>query len=205
MQASAGRSRPRGRPPTWPSRPAGGQRAEAALRGRGEPRPRSAAFRPRVGGRGPADGTSRCSRWPAVDERRPRRHGPSETPATCAEALDGLDATGPSAATPAESLDFVDQSARLPLVIGFVLLLTLLMMGVTFRSVPLALISTVLNLASVGVAFGLMTLVFQHGWASDAARLHQPGLRRRLAAAVRAGGPGRAVDGLPRVRAQPDP
>lgn len=66
---------------------------------------------------------------------------------------------------PAESLDFVErQQQRLPLIIGFVLLLTLVIMAATFRSLPVALVSTVLNLGSVGVAFGLMTLVFQHGW-----------------------------------------
>ncbi|WP_182526251.1 MMPL family transporter [Nocardioides dongkuii] len=65
----------------------------------------------------------------------------------------------------AESLDFVErQRERLPLVVGFVLLLTLLIMAATFRSLPVALLSTVLNLGSVGVAFGLITLVFQHGW-----------------------------------------
>ena len=65
----------------------------------------------------------------------------------------------------AESLDFADrQRQRLPLIIGFVLLLTGLMMAFAFRSVPIALVSTVLNLASVGVSFGLLTLVFQHGW-----------------------------------------
>ena len=37
-------------------------------------------------------------------------------------------------------------TGRLPLVIGFVLLLTMLIMALTFRSVPLAIISTVLNL-----------------------------------------------------------
>ena len=74
-----------------------------------------------------------------------------------AEAVVGGDA--------AESLDFVDRlQERLPLVIAFVLLLTLLIMASTFRSLPIALVSTVLNLGSVGVAFGLMTLVFQHGW-----------------------------------------
>ena len=39
--------------------------------------------------------------------------------------------------------------------------------GVAFRSVPIALVSTVLNLASVGAAFGVMTLVFQHGWGEE--------------------------------------
>ena len=94
-------------------------------------------------------------------------------------ALDGLSggrveyAVGGSSA---ESLDFVDrEQSRLPLVIGFVLLLTLLIMGVTFRSVPIALISAVLNLASVGVSFGLMTLVFQHGWFESALDFSSPG------------------------------
>jgi RND superfamily putative drug exporter len=66
----------------------------------------------------------------------------------------------------AESADYTNQANdALPLVIGFVLLLTLLMMGYTFRSVPIALITTVLNLASVAAAFGLLSLVFQHSWA----------------------------------------
>ena len=76
----------------------------------------------------------------------------------------------------AESLDFVErEQSRLPLVVGFVLLLTLLIMGITFRSVPIALVSAVLNLASVGVSFGLMTLVFQHGWFESALDFSSPG------------------------------
>jgi RND superfamily putative drug exporter len=76
----------------------------------------------------------------------------------------------------AESLDFVDrEQSRLPFVIGFVLLLTLLVMGMTFRSAPIALISAVLNLASVAVSFGLMTLVFQHGWFEGALDFTSPG------------------------------
>jgi RND superfamily putative drug exporter len=76
----------------------------------------------------------------------------------------------------AENYDFAQrEQSRLPLVIGFVLLLTLLVMGVTFRSAPIALISAVLNLASVGVSFGLMTLVFQHGWFESALDFSSPG------------------------------
>ena len=58
------------------------------------------------------------------------------------------------------------QRDKLPYVIGFVLLLTLIMMGMAFRSVPIALVTTVLNLASVGAAFGVLTLIFQHSWAN---------------------------------------
>ena len=76
----------------------------------------------------------------------------------------------------AESLDYVHrQHDRLPIVIGVVLLLTLLMMGLAFRSVPIALVSTVLNLASVGVAFGILTIVFQHGWGAGPLHFTSPG------------------------------
>ena len=90
--------------------------------------------------------------------------------------LDGLDVAYAVGGGAAESLDFVDrQQERLPLVIGFVLLLTLLIMGATFRSVPIAIVSAVLNLASVGVAFGMMALVFQHGWFESALGFTSPG------------------------------
>lgn len=64
---------------------------------------------------------------------------------------------------------------RLPLVVGFVVLLTLIVMGVSFRSVPVALVSALLNLASVGVALGVITLVFQHGWLSGWLGFTSPG------------------------------
>ena len=92
-----------------------------------------------------------------------------------------------------------------PIVIGVVLLLTLLMMGFAFRSVPIALVSTALNLASVGVAFGILTLVFQHGWGAGALDFTSPGFVIDwipLFVMVVLVGP---VDGLPRVRDQPDP
>ena len=56
---------------------------------------------------------------------------------------------------------------RLPWVVGFVLALTLVMMLVMFRSTVLALLTSVLNLLSVGAAFGVMTLVFQNSWAES--------------------------------------
>jgi RND superfamily putative drug exporter len=91
-------------------------------------------------------------------------------------ALDDLGAEYAVGGGAAESLDFVNQqNDSLPLVIGVVLLLTLLMMAFAFRSVPIAVISTVLNLASVGVAFGILTLVFQHGWGAGALDFSSPG------------------------------
>lgn len=76
----------------------------------------------------------------------------------------------------ASNLDFDRHLATwMPVVIGFVLLLTLVMMGVAFRSLPLALVSTALNLVSVGAAFGVLTLVFQHGWLEGLLGFTSPG------------------------------
>ena len=91
-------------------------------------------------------------------------------------ALAGLDVEHAVGGDAAESLDFVDrQHQRMPLVIGFVLLLTLLMMAASFRSLPIAVLSTVLNLLSVGVAFGILTLVFQDGWLAGPLGFSSPG------------------------------
>ncbi|WP_419707322.1 MMPL family transporter [Promicromonospora sp. NFX87] len=59
------------------------------------------------------------------------------------------------------------QAERLPWVIGFVSLTTLVIMFVVFRSVPLALLGVVLNLAAVLVSWGVLTLVFQGTWAES--------------------------------------
>lgn len=76
----------------------------------------------------------------------------------------------------ASSLDAQERMAdRLPLVIAFVLVLTFLMMVFAFRSIPIAAVSTVLNLASVAVAFGLMTIVFQHGVGESLLDFDSPG------------------------------
>jgi RND superfamily putative drug exporter len=66
----------------------------------------------------------------------------------------------------APSVDFSRLlSDRLPLVIGFVLGLTFLLVLWTFRSVVVAATAIGLNLLSVGAAYGLLVLVFQHTWA----------------------------------------
>ena len=91
-------------------------------------------------------------------------------------ALDDLDAEYAVGGDAAEARDFVERLRTwLPIVVGFVLLVTMLMMAIAFRSIPLALVSCVLNLASVGVAFGLLTLVFQHGFAEGLLDFSSPG------------------------------
>ena len=54
---------------------------------------------------------------------------------------------------------------KLPLVMGFVLVLTFLVMAFTFRSVIVAVTSIGLNLLSAGASYGLVVLIFQGTWA----------------------------------------
>ena len=51
-----------------------------------------------------------------------------------------------------------------PLVFGFVLLFAFLVMLLSFRSIAIALKSIVLNLLSVGAAYGVLVATFQWGW-----------------------------------------
>ncbi len=68
----------------------------------------------------------------------------------------------------AQSVDFNKQmQSRLPVVFGFVLGLSFLLMLVTFRSIVIPLKAIVLNLLSVGAAYGVLVLMFQHGWGAD--------------------------------------
>jgi RND superfamily putative drug exporter len=52
----------------------------------------------------------------------------------------------------------------MPLVFGFVLLFAFVLMLVSFRSIVVALKAIVLNLLSVGAAYGLLVVAFQWGW-----------------------------------------
>jgi len=74
------------------------------------------------------------------------------------------------------SADFRDQlSQRMPVVVAFVLGLTLIVLIMAFRSLTIALTSVVLNLLSVGAAYGLVTSVFQGTWAEDLLDFHSSG------------------------------
>jgi putative drug exporter of the RND superfamily len=69
--------------------------------------------------------------------------------------------------TTSENIDYFDSViGPAPWVIAFVLGLTLVFLTVVFRSVVIAGTAVVLNLLSVGAAYGLLVLVFQNGFAS---------------------------------------
>jgi RND superfamily putative drug exporter len=66
----------------------------------------------------------------------------------------------------AGTFDYADHvSETLPIVVGFVLLFTFIVMVWTFRSMVVALTAIGLNLLSVGAAYGVLVLVFQNTWA----------------------------------------
>jgi uncharacterized membrane protein YdfJ with MMPL/SSD domain len=66
----------------------------------------------------------------------------------------------------AEDVDFTGQMKHgAPYVIGFVLAFAFLLLLVAFRSIVVPLKAVVLNLLSVGAAYGVLAVVFLHHWA----------------------------------------
>ncbi|MCZ4509030.1 MMPL family transporter [Streptomyces sp. ActVer] len=80
--------------------------------------------------------------------------------------VDGVEA--PVTGQVAGSKDFNDQlvSAVAP-VFAFVVAFAFLLMLLSFRSLTIAITSIVLNLLSVGAAYGILVAVFQHGWGAS--------------------------------------
>ena len=75
--------------------------------------------------------------------------------------------------TTSENIDYFDSViGPAPWVIAFVLGLTLVFLTVVFRSLVVAATAVVLNLLSVGAAYGLLVLVFEHGVASGLFGFH---------------------------------
>ncbi len=81
-----------------------------------------------------------------------------------ADAPAGVEITG---TTPlfADIADMLD--TRLWLVVGFVVAVSMLLLGMVFRSVVVPIKAAVMNLLSIGAAFGVMTAIFQWGWGAD--------------------------------------
>ena len=65
----------------------------------------------------------------------------------------------------ASNVDFAElMGSRLPLFIAAVLLLSFLLLMAVFRSILVPLKAVVMNLLSIGAAYGVMVAVFQWGW-----------------------------------------
>jgi RND superfamily putative drug exporter len=90
------------------------------------------------------------------DEVRPRTLG----------EVDGVEA--PITGNVAVSKDFNDQltGAVVPVFV-FVVVFAFILMLLSFRSLTIAITSILLNLLSVGAAYGILVAVFQHGWGAS--------------------------------------
>ena len=102
----------------------------------------------------PGQRRRRTRRRPTARQRPPRRRHP------------GLRARRHrSAAATAGGIDFADYIAgRLPLLIGAVLILSFILLMAVFRSLLVPLKAVILNLLSIGAAYGVLVAIFQWGW-----------------------------------------
>jgi RND superfamily putative drug exporter len=66
-------------------------------------------------------------------------------------------------------------AGKLPLFIGIVVLLSFILLMAVFRSLVIPLMAAVMNLLSVGAAFGVVTAVFQWGWLDSLIGVSQTG------------------------------
>jgi RND superfamily putative drug exporter len=66
-------------------------------------------------------------------------------------------------------------AARLPLFIGAVLLFSFLLLLVVFHSIVVALKAAIMNILSIGAAYGVVVAVFQWGWAKDVVGIDRTG------------------------------
>jgi len=90
-------------------------------------------------------------------------------------SVDGVTTdVGGSAAATKDATDNLAQHA--PIVFGFVLTVAFLLLLVTFRSIVIPIKAIVLNLLSVAAAFGVLTLVFQHGLGTPLGLPHTTGI-----------------------------
>lgn len=84
---------------------------------------------------------------------------------TVPRAVSGSTLTVYVGGTTAIFVDFAHVlSAKLPLFIGLVVLLSFLLLAAVFRSLVIPLTGAVMNILSVGAAFGILVAVFQWGW-----------------------------------------
>lgn len=76
----------------------------------------------------------------------------------------------------ASGIDFSDYlSKRLPWLIGSVLIVSFFLLMAVFRSILVPLKAVLMNLLSVGAAYGVIVAVFQWGWMADVFGVGKPG------------------------------
>ncbi len=83
-------------------------------------------------------------------------------------ALEGRDATAHVGGSTANFGDVAGRvTSRLPVFVGAVILLSFLLLMIVFRSILVPLKAALLNLVSIGAAYGVLVMVFQWGWGKD--------------------------------------
>ena len=65
-------------------------------------------------------------------------------------------------------------SGKIWTVVGFVVAVSVLLLAMMFRSVIVPIKAAVMNLLSIGAAYGVLTLAFQHGWGGSLLGLDHP-------------------------------
>ncbi|HZP74344.1 MAG TPA: MMPL family transporter [Gaiellaceae bacterium] len=100
--------------------------------------------------------------FPAVDGAAPKIQGIINR---VNNVLDGTNGT--LGGTAAEDRDFVHAVyGNFPYVLAFVVILTLILLARAFRSIVLPIKAAILNLVSLGAAFGIVVFIFQEGHGS---------------------------------------
>ena len=87
-------------------------------------------------------------------------------------------------------------SSRLIITIAVVVALSFLLLMLAFRSIVIPLTAGLMNLVSIGAAFGVVTAVFEKGWGVEPRRARRRGADRLVRAADDVRDPVRPVDGL---------
>ena len=93
-----------------------------------------------------------------------------------ASAVEGSDVQVHVGGLTAAGIDVSDRlSSRLPFFIGGVLLLSFLLLMAVFRSVLVPIKAVIMNLLSIGAAYGVIVAVFQWGWFGSVIGLSKAG------------------------------
>src|SRR5215211_3507051 len=107
----------------------------------------------------------------AVIEALPRGDSRDEAALATVRELRGMDVPGARLLVTGETAESVDYFALtdewLPILIAFVLGLSFILLTIAFRSIVVAVTAILLNLLSVGAAYGVLILVFEKGIGND--------------------------------------
>lgn len=77
---------------------------------------------------------------------------------------------------PAAAIDFADfNAARLPMFVAVVLAVSFVVLLIVFRSVLVPVKAVIMNLLSIGAAYGVIVAVFQWGWGAELLGVGKPG------------------------------